>query len=157
MAVNAYPMHVPCGVQTGQWVLYITTCIIDDLELIHDILTRICSPILCKQMESSKAKYCWVDEAGNSIKLSTHNYTVNVLKYGRDLLDKPDLFDARSSELLTLYRRIYRIFAHALSRHRKQLEIYGLLDTVNSYHTSFTSFATYHRLITQEEIAAGGT
>jgi Mob1/phocein family len=156
LASNPYPRTAPASVTQADWVRYITACILSDLELIHDCLLPICSPILCKQIESSKAKYWWVDEEGTPTKISSKSYTLKVLKLGQQVLESPQTFESRSPELLTLYRRVFRVLAHALSRHRKQLEIYGLYLPINSYFSSFTSFATFHGLLCQSEILAGG-
>lgn len=156
MQVVAYPVTVPSGVTRGDWVHYVTACILYDLELISDCLSRVCSPIMCRQIESSMAKYSWVDTDGKTSRLSSTTYANNVLKYGQELLKNHTLFETRSAELQTLYRRVYRIFAHAISCHNEQLQRYNLLPTINSYYTSFTAFATFHGLLPEQEIFAGG-
>ena len=146
MHVVAYPVTAPSGISQGDWVYYVTGCILHDLELIADCLSRVCSPIICRSIESR------VDTEVETLRLTSTKYTSNVLKYGEEVVKNHALFKTRSAELQTLYRRIYRIFAHAISCHKEQLQRYNLLPTINSYYSSFHAFATFHGLLSQQEI-----
>jgi MOB kinase activator 1 len=157
MPTVAYPVAVPCGVTQGDWVQYVTACMLTDLALIADCLKSVCSPILCNHLESSKARYQWVEEDGSQAKLSSAAYTANVLKYGERVINEDENFQSRNDNVLRLYRRIYRVYAHALSCHHSQLKIYGFYTPLTSYYSSFLDFATHHGLLSQFEVSAGGT
>ena len=118
-----------------------------DLAKVVDCLSRVCT---CSEMRTRNAKIRWAEMDGSVSDVCFSVFSRRVLSLGESTLKDTTSFDAQS--LVRLHKGILRVYAHALSMHGSQLDIYSLGEPIRAYFEGFKRFSLHWGIINGKDL-----
>lgn len=146
----------PDGVEETLWCYELTRRLTRDLNvLIVALLNDKCTASTCPEMRASEWQYlCAVHESPQSccaIDYSTHtlDQAATMLTSTKYFPSRLSLHQASVKHLASIFRRLYRIFAHAWFQHR---HVFWEVEGEHGLYLFFKTVSDRYRLIPQDNL-----
>ena|SRR5580704_15959900 len=126
--------------------------------MLYSTVTEFCSPAACPTMSAGQRyEYLWADPSSTSksraepIKMSAPEYVDTLMTYIQSNIDDETIFPSKigvpfpkgfSSVVRTIWRRLFRVYAHVYCEHFSVVVGLGLESHLN---TSFKHFVLFSK------------
>jgi MOB kinase activator 1 len=124
--------------------------------MLYSTITEFCSPVACPTMSAGQRyEYLWADPSSKSnrepIKMSAPQYVDTLMTYIQNKIDDENMFPSKLgvpfpkvflSTVKTIWRRLFRVYAHVYCEHFTVIVGLGLENHLN---TSFKHFVLFSK------------
>ncbi|KJE92333.1 Mob1 [Capsaspora owczarzaki ATCC 30864] len=156
---------LPEGSTINEWLALNTVDFYNQINLIYATLSEFCTAETCPSMTAGDAfEFYWADESGESepVKVSAPEYVENLMAWVSDQLNDPVIFPPEDYVLeyppmfplivKTIFRRLFRVFAHIYCSHFESVITIGLLAVLNMRFRHFLCFVIQFDLVDRSQL-----
>ncbi|KJE94944.1 mob1 [Capsaspora owczarzaki ATCC 30864] len=156
-------VRVPAGEKDNEWLAVNTLDFYNQLNLMYGSIRELCTEATCPTMSAGPAyEYYWADEVQKKpVKLTAPQYIDNLMTWVQAQLDNESIFPMEGDDfpstfketVKTIFKRLFRIYAHIYYNHYKMLETLQEEKHLNSCYKHFIFFVEEHDLVEKKEMA----
>jgi len=157
-------VKLPEGEDLNEWLAANTVDFFNQINLLYGTLTEFCTSTSCPIMSAgSKYEYLWKDETMKKPEAKSAPVYIDLLMtWVQRLIDDETIFPQKvgvpfpstfMKTVKSIYRRLFRVFAHIYYSHMEQVEQLGLEAHLNTSLKHFVFFVREFNLIPASELA----
>ncbi|KAI9359266.1 MOB kinase activator-like 1 [Zopfochytrium polystomum] len=146
----------------NEWLAVNTVDFFNQINLLHSCVSDYCNNEACPSMRAGpRYEYLWADGKTivKPIKCTAPEYTQHLLSWVESQLDDELVFPTSDefppsfeSTIKTIFKRLFRFYAHVYHSHLKQLETIGEDRHLNTCFKHFILFVTEFDLVEMKEL-----
>jgi len=155
-------VKLPEGEESNEWLAANVTDFVHHVNLLYGALTEYCTAETCPVMTAGpRFEYQWEDN-GKYLKLSAPDYIDNLTSWVSKQLEDEKLFPTKNkvpfpkeylSNIKTIFKRIFRIYAHIYHSHYSKVVALGYKEHYFTSLKHFIFFVQEFQLIAPAELA----
>jgi len=158
-------VKLPENEDRNEWIAVNTVHFYNAANMIYGTCAEFCTEDACKTMSAgAKYEYLWKDDGAykKPTRVSAPVYIDNLLNWVNERISDPALFpvdqDAKfprnfESQVKTVYKRLFRLYAHIYYSHLNDLKGIGANAHLNTCFKHFVFFILEFKLVDEEEMA----
>ncbi|KAG8966688.1 Mitotic exit network component [Tulasnella sp. 419] len=155
---------LPEGEDLNEWLAVHAVDFFNHLNMLYGCVTEFCSQQECPIMSAGpRYEYLWEDGVTykRPTKLAAPVYIDNLMNWVQNLLDDESTFPSKigvpfprnfQATVKTIFRRLFRIYAHLYSNHFDQICALGIEAHLNTSYRHFFLFVTEFNLVDTKEL-----
>lgn len=153
-------VKLPSGESLDEWVAAYAHDFFIQLRLVYDVFSEFCTADTCPTMSAGDSyQYVWT-VGKESKSLPASEYISKFFDWAESIFNNPKIFpdlngtfpkDFVEIVAKTLFKRMFRVFAHLFYSHLSEMEQLEILPEITNLFTHFSLFAKEYELITKTE------
>jgi len=162
---------LPEGEDLNEWLAVNTVDFFNQVNMLYSTVTEFCSPTACPTMSAGQRyEYLWADpppmkgtaQRSEPLKMSAPEYVDTLMTYIQSRIDDEATFPSKigapfpkpfGSVVRTIWRRLFRVYAHVYCEHFSVIVGLGLESHLNTSFKHFVLFAKEFELIEDKDFA----
>lgn len=157
-------ISLPDGVETNEWIAVHIFDFYNQTNMIYAELYEKCTKQTCPVMTAGpKFRFLWADgeKITTPVKCSAPEYVDYLMEWVQTKLDDHELFhqqpeasyvDNFMQECKTIFKRLFRVYAHVYYHHFKELEELGSSQYLNLSFSHFVTFGETYNLLDKQDM-----
>jgi len=162
-------VKLPPGTELDEWIAANIIDFFNQVSLLYESINRYCTKESCPIMSAGeKYEYLWADGKSikKPIKVSAPEYADYLMNWVQDILDDETMFPSSDdipfpenflSTVSTIFKRLFRIYAHIYYSHAQDIVDLGVEAHLNTAFKHFYLFIKEFNLVDQEEMEPLGS
>jgi MOB kinase activator 1 len=156
-------VRLPEGEDLNEWLATNTVDFFNTLSLLYGAVSEFCTPLTCPVMcAGPRYEYLWAAPGSKPARVSAPEYIDLLLNSTEASLSNEDLFPTAPGrpftkaflpEVRTIYKRLFRIFAHLYYHHFDKVVELGAESHLNTSLKHFVLFCEAFQLVDAKELA----
>ncbi|KAF2748937.1 maintenance of ploidy protein MOB2 [Sporormia fimetaria CBS 119925] len=151
-------VKLPEGEDRDEWLAVNVVDFYNQINLLYGSITEFCSPQSCPEMKATdEFEYLWQDSTNykKPTKMSAPSYIEHLMSWVQSNVDNEAMFPSRigvpfpktfPSLLRTMFKRLYRVYAHIYCHHYPVIIELGLEPHLNTSFKHYVLFVDEHGL-----------
>jgi len=156
---------LPDGEDLKEWLAVNTVDFYNAISILYSTLEEFCTEISCEVMSAgAKYEYHWADgvKIKKPVRLSAPKYINALFDWIEEQIDNDKVFPQQfgcpfPANFLdvtkTIYKRLFRVYAHIYHSHFKQVCDLDELAHLNTCFKHFLYFTMHYKLVDEKELA----
>jgi len=158
-------VRLPPGEDIKEWLAVNTVDFYNAISVLYSTLAEFCTDRNCEVMcAGSKYEYLWADgvKYKKPVRLPAPEYIDKLFDWVEAQIDDPSVFPAQfgmpfppnfMEVVRTMYKRLFRVYAHMYHSHFKQICALGEEAHLNTCFKHFIFFVKHFDLVEDKELA----
>jgi len=158
-------VELPNGEDLNEWLAVNTIEFYNEISIIYGTLTEFCSPETCPIMAAGpKYEYRWAEGPNTKtpVQMPANEYIEHLMTWIENQLNNEKLFpcqvgipfpDNFQSLIKTIFKRLFRIYAHIYHSHFKHIMSLELETHLNTCFKHFIYFIDEYKLVDSKDLA----
>jgi len=158
-------VKVPDGEDINEWLAVNIIDFFNQINMLYGSLVEFCTTVTCPTMSAGpKYEYLWADgkNVKKPIRVSAPEYADYLMQWTQELLEDETLFPVNDTHAFpksfralvkTIFKRLFRIYAHVYYYHVKEIIELGVEAHLNTAFKHFYLFIREFDLVDSQEMA----
>lgn len=163
-------VKLPQDEDINEWLAIHVVDFYNQINMLYGAITEFCSPKTCPRMiATDEYEYLWQETNPNSngmthpkrpVSLPASEYTENLMNWIQNFLDNDNIFPSKigapfpqqfQSLVKTIFKRLFRIYAHIYCHHFHEISELGLQNHLNTSLKHYVLFNNEFGLISRKD------
>eukprot|EP01117_Protostelium_nocturnum_P015994 TRINITY_DN624_c0_g1_i1.p1 TRINITY_DN624_c0_g1~~TRINITY_DN624_c0_g1_i1.p1 ORF type:complete len:228 (+),score=79.80 TRINITY_DN624_c0_g1_i1:162-845(+) len=159
-------VKLPPGEDLNEWLAVNIIDFFNQINLLYGSIAEFCTMQTCPVMTAgSKYEYLWQDErkkGSKPMKVSAPEYADYLMTWVQSILEDEAIFPTTDdapfpktfkTTVKTIFKRLFRIYAHVYHSHNKEIQELGVEAHINTAFKHFYLFIREFDLVDEKEMA----